>query len=141
MISVTPDISIGEQEIQFDYMRASGPGGQHVNKVATAVQLRFDINANTSLSSDIKTRLRKLAGKRVSHGGVLVIRAARFKSRERNRQDALERLLHLIRQAAVRPVKRIKTKPSRKARLRRMEAKRHRSRLKQNRRGVKHDRY
>jgi len=137
MIMVTPDISLAPQEIRFEFIRASGPGGQNVNKVATAAQLRFDLQGSPSLPPEVKRRLRKLAGKKVSADGILIIQASRFKSQDQNRQDALERLLHLIRQASVKPKRRIKTKPSRKSKLRRLEAKRRRSRLKQNRKPVK----
>ena len=137
MIVISRDIAIAEKEIHFDFVRASGPGGQNVNKVSTAVQLRFAVNDNTSLPPGVKSRLRRLAGKKLSNDGILVIQAARFKSQAKNREDALERLGRLIRQAAARPKKRIKTRPSRQSRLRRLEAKRHRSRLKQNRRAVR----
>jgi len=136
MIRITPDIALSPQEIKFEFVRSSGPGGQNVNKVATAVQLRFDLQNSPSLPPEVKHRLRKLAGKKVSANGVLVIRAARFKSQDQNRQDAVERLRRLIMQAAVKPKRRIKTRPSRQAKLRRLEAKRHRSRLKRNRRPV-----
>ena len=136
MIGVTPDIAIAEQELRFEFVRASGPGGQNVNKVATAVQLRFDVAGSPSLPPDVKHRLRKLAGKKLSTGGMLVIQASRFKSQAKNRQDAVARLVALIRQAAVRPRKRVKTKPSRREKQRRLESKRRRSRLKQNRRPV-----
>ena len=137
MIVVTPDIAIGEHEIKYDFVRSSGPGGQNVNKVSSAVQLRFDVNSNASLPPDVKNRLRKLAGKKLSTDGILVIQASRFKHQEKNRQDAVERLVHLIRQATVKPKKRVKTKPSRRAKQRRLESKRHRSRVKQTRRCVK----
>ena len=140
MIGVTPDIAIAEQEIRFDFVRASGPGGQNVNKVSSAVQLRFNLSRNTSLPSEVKQRLRKLAGKRLSASGILIIQASRFKSQEKNRQDAVDRLARLIRQAAAKPRKRVKTKPSRQSKLRRLEAKRHRSRLKHNRRSVSAER-
>ena len=137
MIVVTPDIAIGEHEIKYDFVRSSGPGGQNVNKVSSAVQLRFDVNSNASLPPEVKNRLRKLAGKKLSTDGILIIQASRFKHQEKNRQDAVERLVHLIRQATVKPKKRVKTKPSRRAKQRRLESKRHRSRLKENRRCVK----
>jgi ribosome-associated protein len=141
MIFIAPDISIGNREISFDFIRASGPGGQNVNKVATAVQLRFDVGRSTSLPLEVKDRLRKLAGKKLSTGGILVIHASRFKSQEKNRQDALERLVRMLRQAVVKPKKRVKTRPSRRAKQRRLEAKRHRSRLKRGRGPVKDNEY
>ncbi len=136
MIGVTPDIAIGEHEIKYDFVRSSGPGGQNVNKVSSAVQLRFDVNGSASLPPEVKTRLRKLAGKKLSTDGILIIQASRFKSQEKNRQDAIERLVCLIQQATVKPKKRVKTRPSRKAKQRRLETKRHRSRLKRTRRAV-----
>jgi len=139
MIVVTPEIALAPQEVRFEFIRASGPGGQNVNKVATAVQLRFDLQGSPSLPPEVKRRLRKLAGKKVSTDGILIIQASRFKSQDQNRQDALERLLQLIRQASVKPKQRIKTKPSRKSKMRRLEAKRQRSHLKQNRRSVKYN--
>ena len=137
MIFITPDISIEEREIKFDFVRASGPGGQNVNKVATAVQLRFDVIGNRSLPEDVKARLKRLAGKRISAEGILIIQASRFKSQDKNRQDAVERLVNLIRQATKKPKKRVKTRPSRRAKERRLETKRHRSRLKRDRRVVR----
>ena len=137
MIAIAPGIAIEERDLNFDFVRASGPGGQNVNKVSSAVQLRFDVEGNVSLPPEVKARLRKLAGRKLSITGVLVIQAARFKSQEQNRQDAVERLLTLIRQAAVKPKKRIRTRPSRQARRRRLETKRHRSRLKQSRGAVR----
>jgi len=137
MIRVTPDITLSPQEIKFEFVRSSGPGGQNVNKVATAVQLRFDLHNSPSLPPEVKHRLHKLAGKKVSANGVLIIQASRFKSQDQNRQDAVERLRGLILQATVKPKRRVKTRPSRQSKLRRLEAKRHRSRLKRNRRPVK----
>ncbi len=137
MIFIAPGISIEEREIKFDFVRASGPGGQNVNKVATAVQLRFDLPGNRSLPEAVKVRLKKLAGKRLSTEGILVIQASRFKSQGKNRQDAIERLLNLIRKAAQKPKKRVKTRPSKRAKARRLETKRRRSSLKRNRRAVK----
>jgi ribosome-associated protein len=137
MIFITPDISIEEREIKFDFVRASGPGGQNVNKVASAVQLRFDVIGNRSLPEDVKARLKRLAGKRISAEGILVIQASRFKSQDKNRQDSVDRLVSLLRQAAEKPKKRVKTRPSRRAKERRLETKRHRSRLKRDRRVVR----
>jgi len=136
MLRVTPDIAIGEHEIKYDFVRSSGPGGQNVNKVSSAVQLRFNVNDSASLPPEVKNRLRKLAGKKLSTDGTLIIQASRFKRQEKNRQDAIERLVRLIRQATVKPKKRVKTRPSRKAKQRRLETKRHRSRLKRTRRAV-----
>ncbi|HEY7382376.1 MAG TPA: alternative ribosome rescue aminoacyl-tRNA hydrolase ArfB [Beijerinckiaceae bacterium] len=130
MITVTDAIAIDEREITESFVRASGPGGQNVNKVASAVQLRFDVRTSRSLPDDVAIRLMKLAGSRLTQDGVLVITAQRFRSQERNREDALERLLDLIRTAAVAPVKRRKTKPTKAAKQRRLESKSRRSRIK-----------
>ncbi len=137
MMFITPQISIADREISIDFVRASGPGGQHVNKVATAVLLRFDVAGSPSLPGEIKTRLKKLAGRKLSTDGILIIQASRYKSQEQNRQDALERLASLVRQAAQKPKKRVKTRPSRRAKERRLAAKRHRSRIKHDRREVR----
>jgi ribosome-associated protein len=136
MIEITPTIAIEEREVQLDFTRASGPGGQHVNKVATAVQLRFDVRHSPSLPAEVKERLIRLAGKRLTDSGVLIIEARRFRTQEQNRQDAMNRLVELIRRAARRPKTRRKTGPSRAARERRLAAKRRRSEKKQLRRSV-----
>ncbi|HEX2726094.1 MAG TPA: alternative ribosome rescue aminoacyl-tRNA hydrolase ArfB [Beijerinckiaceae bacterium] len=130
MIAVTDAIAIDEREISESFVRASGPGGQNVNKVASAVQLRFDVRRSSSLPNDVAIRLMKLAGSRLTQDGVLVITAQRFRSQERNREDALERLLDLVRIAAVAPVKRRKTKPTKASKQRRLESKSRRSRIK-----------
>ncbi len=134
MIRITDSIAIGEDEVKEEFIRASGPGGQNVNKVATAVQLRFDVALSPSLSEEVRERLIHLSGRRISKEGVLVIVARRFRTQEGNRQDALNRLLELIRRAAEKPKPRLKTKPSAASRERRLEAKRHRSKIKRQRR-------
>lgn len=136
MIEITPTLAIEEGEVQLDFIRASGPGGQHVNKVATAVQLRFDVRHSPSLPAEVRERLIHLAGKRVTDRGLLIIEARRFRTQEQNRQDAIERLVELIRRAARRPRSRRKTAPSRAARERRLAAKRRRSEKKRWRRSV-----
>jgi ribosome-associated protein len=130
MIRVTDAIALDEREIEESFVRASGPGGQNVNKVASAVQLRFDVRRSPSLPNDVAVRLAKLAGRRMTLDGVLVITAQRFRSQEQNRQDALERLTTLIRQAAVRPVPRRKTKPTLASKKRRLEGKSRRAQIK-----------
>lgn len=122
-IAATPDISIDEAELGFSYARASGPGGQNVNKVETAAQLRFDAANSPSLAEPVKQRLARLAGSRLTKEGVIVIFAQNRRSQELNRQDALARLLALIAAAAEKPKPRIKTKPSFSARKRRVESK------------------
>ena len=120
-------------ELDFRYVRASGPGGQNVNKVSTAVELRFDIAASPSLSGDVKARLRALAGRRVSADGVLLIDARRFRTQEANRRDALARLAELLRAASIKPKKRVATRPTRASKERRIAGKRVRSGVKQQR--------
>ena len=127
MIRITPDICIRERELRLDFIRSSGPGGQNVNKVATAVQLRFDVFRSPSLPEDVRRRLVRIAGKKVSKEGVLLIDARRFRTQERNRQDAVDRLIQWVRRAAEKPKKRIKTKPTLSSRERRLEGKRQRS--------------
>jgi ribosome-associated protein len=130
MISVTPEISIRERELKLEFIRSSGPGGQNVNKVATAVQLRFDVFRSPSLPEDVRRRLVRIAGKKVSKEGVLLIDARRFRTQERNRQDAVDRFIQWVRRAAEKPKKRIKTKPTLSSRERRLEGKRQRSETK-----------
>lgn len=136
MISATASIAIDENEITFDFIRASGPGGQKVNKVATAVQLRFDVRNSPNLSDDVRSRLIQLAGRRVNDDGILIIEAKRFRTQERNRQDALDRLIGLIRKASEKPKPRFKTSPARASKERKLAAKRHRGRIKGMRRTV-----
>lgn len=124
MIHVTPTLSLREDELQFQFKLASGPGGQNVNKVATAAELRFDVARSPSLPEPVRARLLALAGSRVNQDGELLITARRFRSQERNRQDALDRLVALLQQAAEAPKPRFKTKPSRAARERRLDEKR-----------------
>jgi len=131
MIRITRSIAIDDKEIKMDFIHASGPGGQNVNKVATAVQLRFDIKNSPSLSNDICERLIRLAGRRASREGVLVIQARRFRSQERNRQDAIDRLVKLIKEAVKRPSPRRSTKPTRASKERRLNTKRQRADIKQ----------
>jgi ribosome-associated protein len=138
MIKITPAISIEESEIQESFVRASGPGGQNVNKVATAVQLRFDVKNSPSLPPDIRQRLIRLAGRRVTEEGELIIEAKRFRTQERNRADAMDRLIQLIRQAAQKPKPRCKTNPSLESKRRRLEAKRRRAEIKRLRRSGSH---
>lgn len=134
MIRVTPTIALDEKEIGLSFIRASGPGGQNVNKVSTAVQLRFDLRHSPSLRPDVRERAERLAGRRASSDGVLVITAQRFASQERNRRDAIARLVALIGEAARPPKVRRPTRPTRASRERRLDSKRRHGEAKRRRR-------
>ncbi len=130
MIRITNGIDIDESELQESFVRSSGPGGQNVNKLSTAVQLRFDVRRSPSLPNDVALRLMRLAGKRMTKDGVLVIVAQRHRTQERNRDDARERLVAMIREAAARPVPRRATRPTRASKQRRVEGKKIRANIK-----------
>jgi ribosome-associated protein len=130
MIRINARIAVDEREIGETFVRASGPGGQNVNKLSTAVQLRFDVRGSPSLPGDVKARLERLAGTRLTRDGVLVITAQRHRTQARNRQDALDRLVDLIRRAATPPAPRRPTKPTAGSRERRIESKKRRAGIK-----------
>lgn len=123
MLSINKNIGIKENELTFNFIRSSGPGGQNVNKVSTAVQLRFNISSSESLTEDVKTRLKSIAGRKVTKDGVLIIEAKRFRTQEANRQDAIARLIDLIDKASKKKKRRIKTNPTTGSNLRRIESK------------------
>ncbi|HPU14700.1 MAG TPA: alternative ribosome rescue aminoacyl-tRNA hydrolase ArfB [Polymorphobacter sp.] len=139
MIFVTPEISIDEAELDESFIRASGPGGQNVNKVSTAVQLRFDVRRSPNLPNDVAVRLMRLAGSRLTSDGVLVLTAQSHRTQERNRADARARLIELIAKAAVRPVRRRATKPTLGSKTRRLDSKAVRSGVKAGRGRVRDD--
>ncbi|MGH6874782.1 MAG: alternative ribosome rescue aminoacyl-tRNA hydrolase ArfB [Aestuariivirgaceae bacterium] len=130
MIQITPFLSIDERELTENFIRASGPGGQNVNKLSTAVELRFDAASSPSIDRGVLARLRRLAGRRMNDDGVLVIKAQEFRKQERNRAEALARLVDLIRRAAVLPKPRRATRPTLASKQRRLNAKTRRSRIK-----------
>ena len=139
MLEVTPSVGIEESELSERFVRASGPGGQNVNKVATAVELRFDVTRSSAISHDVKERLRAIAGSRMSADGVLTIDARRYRTQPQNRADARERLAELVRQALVKPRSRRKTRPTKGSVERRIESKQKRSQTKRARGGVSGD--
>ena len=139
MIKVTDDIVIDESELQLAFIRSPGSGGQNVNKVATSVQLRFNVIESASLTEEIRKRLIQIGGSKITREGILVIHARRFRTQEQNRKDAVHRLVELIRKAAIKPHIRRPTKPTQAARQRRLMIKRHRSKIKQKRRPVGHN--
>jgi len=134
LIQITPTLALDEAEIQILFVQSSGPGGQNVNKVATTAQLRFDVAGSPSLPPEVRDRLIKLAGKSITQDGWLVIHARRYRTQERNRQDAIDRLIELVRLAARQPKPRRPTKPSRASKRRRLESKRKRGEIKRLRR-------
>jgi ribosome-associated protein len=130
MLRITDHIAIDERELQEQFIRSSGPGGQNVNKLETAVQLRFDVRHSPSLPHDVRLRLERLAGQRLTKDGVLVITAQRHRTQERNRQDARDRLIELVQRAAIAPKRRRPTKPTASSRKRRLESKKRRGTIK-----------
>ncbi|MCC6712748.1 MAG: aminoacyl-tRNA hydrolase [Candidatus Dadabacteria bacterium] len=134
MPRITRNIVIPDDEISLEFVRASGPGGQNVNKVSTAVQLRFDAAGSESLAPDVRERLLKIAGNRATDEGVVIIEAKRFRSQEKNRKDAVDRLAEMVRKAAVKPTPRRKTRPTVSSREKRLSQKKRRSEVKRLRR-------
>ena len=135
MIEITQGIKLNESELQFEFIRASGPGGQNVNKVATAVQLRFAVHPS-SLPEDVKSRLIRIAGKRATSEGIILIESKQFRTQERNRDAALQRFVDLVRRAVVKPKPRKKTRPTKASMEQRLDKKKRRGEIKRNRRGT-----
>ena len=133
IISITPTITLDERELEVSFVRAAGPGGQNVNKVSTAVQLRFDVMNSRTLTESVRQRVLSLAGRRATADGVVVISASRFRTQDRNRSDAIDRLVDLVRRAATVQKKRVPTRPSKSAKKNRLEAKRRRGETKSKR--------
>ena len=138
LIPVTDTIALSQSEIQLEFIRASGPGGQNVNKVSSAVQLRFDAAGSSTINHVIYERLKKIAGRRMTTAGVLILKANRFRSQDQNRQDAVNRLVLLIRRATEKPKHRHPTRPSAASRQRRLAAKRHHGEIKRRRKTIRH---
>lgn len=138
MIEITPTLKIDERDLHFDFIRSAGPGGQNVNKVATAVQLRFSVSSST-LPDDVKERLIRLARKRVTQEGVLIIEAKRFRTQEQNREAAIRRFVELVRKASEKPRLRKKTKPTKASQIERLEAKKKRGETKKMRQSPSFD--
>lgn len=129
MIEITPSLSIDERDLQIDFVRASGPGGQNVNKVATAAQLRFDVRLS-ALPDDVKERLIHLAGNRMTGEGTLLIEAKRFRTQEQNREDAIQRFVELVRKSLAKPKRRRPTKPTQASKEQRLQTKKRRAEIK-----------
>jgi len=138
MIKITPTLNLDERELQFEFVRASGPGGQNVNKVATAAQLRFDVRAS-SLPEEVKTHLIHIAGKRITSEGILILEAKRFRTQEQNREDAIQRFVELIRRALAKPKPRKKTRPTKASKEERLKEKKRKGEIKKIRQNKSHD--
>jgi ribosome-associated protein len=136
MIRINYQITIPESEITLDFVRSSGPGGQNVNKVSTQVQLRFDVVGSPSLPDLVRDRLMQLQRNKITSDGILIIKANRFRSQEQNRTDAVDKFITMVRAAAVTPKKRVSSKPTKASKVRRVDQKRHRAKIKQLRRKV-----
>jgi ribosome-associated protein len=139
MITVTGSIQIDERDIQFEFIRASGPGGQNVNKVASSVQLRYDVMNSGSLGTEVKQRMVKLAKNRITGNGILIIEAKRYRTQEQNRLDAINRLITLIQKASEKPKQRIKTKPTITSKAVRVDEKKRRGEIKRTRQSIPED--